>query len=204
MKKEGKKEAEIKRKEEAEKRGKKVGKKRWQRERVDSNSRVEHDKKQEEKRKTGAADYNQSHIVTITETKGRPPKLEGYEWQNSESKTSAGGVDIAVRNDLLPSTRQVTEEIAELNNVYWIEIQANNSSVYIGTFYGKQETSTKEENENEFAALTTQIKRLQQSGEIVLTGDFNAKLELEVQGKQQKESPRGKLLRQMLQETGTY
>ena len=145
-----------------------------------------------------AAETNQSHIVTVVETKGNPPKLAGYHWQNKPCKVrysnNKGGVAIAVRNDLLPSTRKVLDNTGDLD-ILWTEVQANNTSLFIGTFYGKQETAPKEESEEEFSQLTTQIKRLQQKGEVILTGDFNAKLEIEKENITQKESSRGRLLK---------
>jgi len=147
-----------------------------------------------------ATDINQSHVVTIVETKGNPPKLKGFEWLNTQSKGSKGGVAIAIREDVLPSARQVNEVETNLDT-QWVEIKANNSGLFIGTFYGKQETCSKEENEEEFSKLTTQIKRLQQQGEVILTGDFNAKLEVQIQGTTQEESTRGTMLKKLIEET---
>lgn len=145
-----------------------------------------------------AVDLHQSHICLIVETKGKPPMLKGYKWESEiNSQASKGGIAIAVRNDLLQHIKIIPSE-SDINTM-WIEMATNNSTLHIGTFYGKQETASKEENEREFADLTTQIKRLQMKGEVILTGDFNAKLQ--VQTTNQKESPRGAMLHKLLEET---
>ena len=53
-----------------------------------------------------------------------------------------------------------------------MELKKNNkNSIYIGTYYGKQESASREEIEREFGQLNTQINMLKNKGDIILTGD---------------------------------
>ena len=149
----------------------------------------------------GAVDYHKSHLAVIVKTKGKPAKLDGYKWENKLNKQATkGGISIAVKEELMKSTKVLPNDESEIDTM-WIEIATNNSKLHIGAFYGKQENAPKEECELEFAQLTTQIKRLQTKGEVILTGDFNAKLEIKKGIISQEESTRGTLLKQLLKET---
>ena len=79
----------------------------------------------------------------------------------------------------------------------------NNSAIHIGIYYGKQEQAPEEQIKEEFSKLTTQVKRLKQNGEVVLTGDFDAKLEVNKDQSKQKQSRNGKIMAGFLQKTTT-
>ena len=94
-----------------------------------------------------------------------------------------------------------TEEI----EILWIEVKSGQIKTYIGVYYGLQENTKKEEVEEQMNTIRTQILQLQQKGNVILTGDFNAKLEVKNPTKniEQKESRNGKLLRELIQDTST-
>ena len=83
-----------------------------------------------------------------------------------------------------------------------MQIQTNNSAIYVGVYYGKQEHAPLEEIKAEFAQLTAQVINLKQRGEIILTGDFNAKLEINDGEITQHKSRNGAIMEEFIQNTG--
>ena len=81
-------------------------------------------------------------------------------------------------------------------------MQTNNSAIHICIYYGKQEQAAEEQIKEEFSKLTTQVNKLKQNGEVILTGDFNAKLEINKDQAKQKQSRNGKIMAEFLQNTG--
>ena len=75
------------------------------------------------------------------------------------------------------------------------------NKVHIGVFYGPQEKCSNEEADRQFSQITTQVNKLKKQGEIVLMGDFNAKLEINNSIVQQSQSKNGKYMQNMLEET---
>ena len=152
---------------------------------------------------TSAAIANDSHIVAVTETKTNtaPPALEGYTWEWKNRKGEGGGVAIAIRDDLRPSARPVQNIETEDQEIVWIEIQMNNTKLHIGVYYGKQEGTPVEIIEREYAQLTTQINTLKQKGEIILIGDFNAKLQVDKPNANQQISTNGRHLKNTIDQT---
>ena len=57
-----------------------------------------------------------SHIITIAETKGKPPRINGYsEWyKRNRSGRGGGGVAIAVREDI-ENKCQLVEDLEDHN-----------------------------------------------------------------------------------------
>ncbi len=62
--------------------------------------------------------------------------------------------------------------------ILWIEIKQHKKRTFIGTYYGQQESVSNEEIEREMSQLKTQIINLKEKGRVILTGDFNAKLDI--------------------------
>ncbi len=144
-----------------------------------------------------AAHIYDAHVIAISETKQLPPKAKGYgKWNSKERKNRAGGgVAIAVRQDLVGRTSRVESLDEEDQEIVWIEIRKNNKEkLYIGTYYGKQENATVEDVEREFVQINTQISSLRKKGEIILAGDFNAKIDIKKEHMEQKQSSSGKHL----------
>ena len=145
----------------------------------------------------------ESDIALITETKGHPPKMQGYEWFHRERMgKKGGGVAIAVKNDIARYTKRVTDIEDQDQEVIWIETNIpGNDKLYVGCYYGHQEKDQKEEIERQFSQLETQIHKMKKDGGIILGGDFNAKLEINKQNVRQKESRNGKIMNRMLKKT---
>ena len=81
-------------------------------------------------------------------------------------------------------------------------MQTNNSALHIGVYYGKQEQAPEEQIREEFSKLTTQNNKLKQNGEVILTEDFNAKLEVNNDKAKQNQSRNGKIMADFLKITG--
>ncbi len=148
-----------------------------------------------------AASMINADILAITETKQIPPKIDGYvKWFSKERKDrQGGGVAITIREDLAQIASKCTEFDDEQEEIVWMELKASkDTNVYICTYYGKQEKAPMEEVENEYANICTQVEYFKKKGEVILTGDFNAKLYIEKQGILQKQSPHGQILQNMI------
>ena len=144
-----------------------------------------------------AANTTDSHIIAIAETKlnSIPPKAPGYTWitKNRQHQTG-GGVALLIRDDIKNVASIVTDIEEHEQEICWVELKLKNRNLYVGVYYGKQEHSSREEIENQFSQLTTQVAKLKKKGEIILTGDFNAKLEIKRGETVQKMSPNGRAL----------
>jgi len=148
-----------------------------------------------------AADTYEAHIIAITETKNLPPIAKGYSrWISKERKgRMGGGVAIAVRQDLSSKISKVEDLGEEDQEIVWIELRiTNNQRIYVGTYYGKQENAPIKEIEREYSKIRTQISILQTKGEIILMGDFNAKLDINKENYQQTQSRNGKQLQGLI------
>ena len=138
-----------------------------------------------------AAEEYEADIVAITESKQIPPSMEGYEmWKSKERDLREGG-GIAITNKKYLSGRITRMENIEDENqeVVWVELKKNRAEkIYIGVYYGKQEKEKREEIEKEFSQLNTQINKFKEKGEIILMGDFNAKISIQQEKCKQKTS----------------
>ena len=99
----------------------------------------------------------------------------------------------------------MTERVEGLEDqdqeIIWIQIKNNRTPVYIGVFYGPQEKCSNEEAQRQFSQITSQINKLKDKGEIILMGDFNAKIEYNENGVNQKISRNGEYMQNMLDST---
>ena len=137
-------------------------------------------------------------IVAIAETKQKPPRLQGFgKWRSTERKGRAGGgVGICARECIANKLTKVTNLEQDENNqgVVWTELRiTRNQSIYIGCYYRKQEKES--EIKREFQLLSSQLSMLKTRGEIMLTTDANAKLEIKEGKYQQDQSRNGKYLK---------
>ncbi len=89
--------------------------------------------------------------------------------------------------------------------VQWAEVKSGNQKTFIGVFYGQQEKAPAEEVQSDFDALKSQINTLKQEGDVILVGDFNAKLNIHLPEKKitQKMSRNGEILQGLLNDTET-
>ena len=152
-----------------------------------------------------AAKASDAHIIAITETKiGKtPPLTPGYQWYNKNRKTQGGGIAILVRDDIIHLTERIDENILENQEqeILWIRTKNTQQKVNIGVFYGPQEKCSNEEADRQFSQITSQINKLKKTGEVVLVGDFNAKIEIENDVVKQTQSKNGKYMQKMIDET---
>ena len=152
-----------------------------------------------------AAQTNSSHIITLAETKitSHPPKINGYSWlTKNRNYNQGGGVAILIRDDIKHTCQQITDLEDQDQDICWMKMHTNNSALHIGVYYGKQEQAPEEQIREEFSKLTTQINKLKQNGEVILTGDFNAKLEVNNDQANQNQSRNGKIMADLLKNTG--
>ena len=140
-------------------------------------------------------------IALITEThlkNNETINIKGYKWLGrNRTKQNGGGVGILINNELAGSTTQSDEVEGSTNTeTLWIEVKTRPKPLHIGVFYGPQEGNPKENTETIYTALETQVNQLKQTGEVIIAGDFNAKLKHE--DINQDETRNGKLLQKMI------
>ena len=154
---------------------------------------------------TTVAQSNESHIIALAETKlgNTPPVVAGYTWYNKPRKLGSGGVALLVRDDIKHMTKLVQEIEDYDQEILWIEINMCKEKVFIGVYYGPQEKCSNEEADRQYSQMSSQINKLKSKGEVVLMGDFNAKLEIKNKEVQQKASRNGEYLEKMLSNTNT-
>ena len=146
-----------------------------------------------------------AHLIGLAETKlGKiTPEVDGYKWINHPNKPGAGGVAFLVRKDMLHIIEK--QEVENLENqdqqIRWIEINNGGTKIFTGIYYGPQEKCSDEESERQFSQITTQINKLQKEGEVILMGDFNAKLEIKKGKIEQEQSRNGANMQEMIDKT---
>ena len=117
-----------------------------------------------------------------------------------KEQAEGGGVAIAARLDISNKITKVENIEDDDQDVVWVELKKNQKeSIFIGTYYGKEEKQPKEEIQKEFEQLNTQINMLKKKGDIILTGDFNAKLKVSTDNHKQELSPNGKHLQNLIE-----
>ena len=147
----------------------------------------------------------QPHLIAIAETKTiHNPKIENYVWITKFKPNKAGGVTIGARQDIANKTTEVRidRDTDQKMEISWISLKTNKKPLYLGVFYGKQESENREIVEREYSEMTTQVLKLEKTGNVILAGDYNAKLKVKKDGEIiQKQSPNGKLLQRMIKMT---
>ena len=121
-------------------------------------------------------------IVLLTETllsENKGTKVDGYAFfGKTREKGNGGGVGILVKND---KKVIVAPHYSNKNlEILWTSINRNSANpMYIGVYYGKQETTAnKEEIKEEMNCLAEEIMEVSREGEIILCMDANAKIGL--------------------------
>ena len=135
-------------------------------------------------KKTGISEIllqYEPHVFLITETQLRSDltvSFDGYTCfhRKREGKTG-GGVGILIRNDfrynIAPHVSDRTIEIM------WISIfRGGDIPLIIGVYYGKQESTSRNEINNEMTLLKEEIIEMRKEGELIIAMDGNARLGL--------------------------
>ncbi len=120
-------------------------------------------------------------------------------------KERQGGVAILYHESLINNIKPVENIEKEDMEIQWAEIKSGKQTTFVGVYYGKQERAPAEEVQNDIDAIKSQINTLKQEGDIILLGDFNAKLEINIPAKNiyQTQSRNGEILKSLLEDTET-
>ena len=112
--------------------------------------------------------------------------------KNREGK-NGGGVGILISDKLHRYTTEdnTSDEYPNLETK-WIKLECRPRNITIGVFYGPQENVTTEKVRKIYNNLETQINTKRKPNEIILGGDFNAKLHVIKDGQSQTQSRNGK------------
>ena len=154
-----------------------------------------------------AARTTEAHIICLAETKlgQTPPDIPKYTWKSNhyrKTETGGGGVGILVREDIKHLIEPVDEELENHDQeIAWVKLKQR-TNIYIGIFYGPQEKCSNEEAQRQYSQITSQINKLSRRGEVILAGDFNAKLQINTEEIQQNMSKNGKYMQNMIDHTG--
>ena len=143
----------------------------------------------------------EAHIVAVTETKQKPPKLQGYgKWISKERKDKGGGgVAICARQDIANKLTKIEDLDEQEQEIIWTELKNTKKEItQLAVYYGKQEKENRNTIQAEFQNLATQVNQTKSKGEIIMSGDFNAKLENNTENHKQKLSPNGHIMNEQL------
>ena len=121
---------------------------------------------------------NKPHFFLLTETQLRcdtSEKVDGYTFYSRarQGKKIGGGVGILVRNDMcIYTTPHYSDRSIE---IIWVFIRRKaQPPLIIGSYYGKQEQTNKNDIEQEMQLLTEEIEEKKKEGEILLLMDGQA------------------------------
>ena len=154
---------------------------------------------------SAALNTHGTHICCISETllaEGEDIHIDGYKGITKSRKKDGGGVMILIRNDITPHV-DIPEEKPVDNHmeIIWIRTKSK-PPIHIGAYYGKQENCNMDVITEEYENLTGSISgKINSNNELILLGDFNAKLEIVHNEVVQKQSRNGNLLQALLETT---
>ena len=142
-------------------------------------------------------------IALITENQlkhGEQITIKGYRWvQRPRPNNKGGGVGILVSEKIAQNTTEDnSSDEHEHLETKWIKLECRPKNIAIGVFYGPQESVKTNKVKEIYAALNNQIAQKAQSNEIIIAGDYNAKLKIDTNECKQDESRNGKLLREII------
>ena len=147
----------------------------------------------------------QSDIAVIVETKTKkPPNIDGYIWYHKPRPTrTGGGVGILIKQQLHHNTQEVPNDNEENQELIWIRIQTTTRPIFLGAYYGPQEKADRDSVYREYQKIRTTINHLKDKGDIIIIGDYNAKIQINHPTYQQETSRNGTLLTQLIEDTNT-
>ena len=141
-------------------------------------------------------------VVGLCETKlneGDMSEIEGYIVKRSDRKEEGGGVLLAYREDLKNIMKVVREE-NEKFEMLWIKLDNNKVKMRIGIVYMPQEDSV---TVKELSAIYKKVQEeiemaVEQNERILLMGDFNCKVGVNIPGNHEKITKGGRILLKMV------
>ena len=140
-------------------------------------------------------------IVCITEThlsERDEFKLKGYRIYRNNRNEDGGGIIVAVKQFLEHETSEVAK-VQDIEETLWLKIENKKLNLRLGVIYGPQESEKKEDIESTYDRMQEQINAAKINNEnIVIVGDFNAKINIKTNEHEQKESKAGKILEQFV------
>ncbi len=148
----------------------------------------------------------ETSIALTAETKLQsiPPKIGEYKWMpRNRNVRKGGGVAIIYHESLTNNIKPLDNLEKEDMEIQWAEIKSGKQKTFLGIYYGNQEKAPAEEVKSDFDAIKSQIYTLKQEGDVILVGDFNAKLKINIPTKNinQAQSRNGEILQSVLEET---
>ena len=126
-------------------------------------------------------------IMVITETNMKQKqnlKINGYRWfGRPRTNKSGGGVGFLIKNSLVCNFTIEPFHDSKIEDMWIVCTLSDKSRLCIGTYYGKQETCSSQEIQEEFHQLHAQITDVMiRHDHMLLVGDFNAKVGNDHQG----------------------
>ena len=121
-------------------------------------------------------DSENPHLFLLTETllpTNANIQITGYTFFGRERQTKkGGGTGILVRNDI---KNNVIPHTSERNiEMIWVSIRRKKCPLFIGCYYGKQESRcTQEEIKEEMYLLSEEIEEFKKEGQIIIFMDAN-------------------------------
>ena len=141
-------------------------------------------------------------IIALCETRkgGRlkEDELQVYEVKERNAKPGKEGLLVGVRKNSFVSLRDITD--TEMKNVLTVRIEYPNFYLRVIIAHAPQETANVEERVEFFEELMVQVERGDASGDqVLLLGDFNARLVSDLNSVNAESSPNGKLMADVIQ-----
>ena len=133
--------------------------------------------------------------------KGEQISIKGYRWiDKPRANNSRGGIGILVSEKIAQNTTEDNsgEEHEQLETI-WIELECRPKIIAIGAFYVPQENAKIGDVKGIYTTLSNQITQKATNSEVIIAGDFNAKLTINKYNCKQQESRNGKLLKEMIE-----
>ncbi len=141
-----------------------------------------------------------SHITGITETllrEGENPKIDGYTWIGKPrgNHSKGGGIGFYIRNDILSKIEIIDTKKTE-TEIRWIRTKSKPPTA-IAIYYGKQENAKVREITQEYENIQKDMDGIPPK-DIIIMGDFNAKIQINRENYTQTQSRNGKLLTKLM------
>ena len=145
-----------------------------------------------------------NHIALTTKTNLKEKEkvnIKGYKWIGKEQKRERRRW--SRDSDSKKHRRYVVEgnsgEDHERLETKWIKLESRPKNISIGVFYGPQKSEKVEITREIYEKLENQMTQQLAENEMILGGDFNAKLKIEAQKEKQEQSRNGKILQELIQ-----